>query len=74
MSKHPVPTALSLQQFCEALSCGETTARDMIRTGELRAFRLRSKLLRIPSSEVDRLLSKAQAKAFAESDAPLDAA
>lgn len=48
--------ALSIQEFCEALDVGETLARDLIRRGEIRSFRIRNKLLRIPTSEADRFI------------------
>lgn len=54
------PPSLTLQEFCADLRIGEWLARDMIRKGEIKFFRVRNKIIRIPSEERDRLIQSAE--------------
>jgi excisionase family DNA binding protein len=49
------PEALSVQQVADVLFVSESTIRNMIRAGALKAVRIGPRLFRIPRSELSRL-------------------
>ncbi|BDD83623.1 hypothetical protein TPB0596_33860 [Tsukamurella pulmonis] len=48
-----------MEQVAEALGVSESTVRRLIAEGDLKAVRVGKRLLRIPASELDRLLAVA---------------
>jgi excisionase family DNA binding protein len=54
--------ALTVREAAERLAVDPKTIRRLIQTGELRAIRVGSRLLRVPSSDVDALLASAESQ------------
>jgi excisionase family DNA binding protein len=50
--QRPPPVACSVPAAAAAIGVGTTTARALIRSGELRAIRVRNRVL-VPLSEID---------------------
>jgi excisionase family DNA binding protein len=65
-----VPRPLTPEQVAERWSCSANHVRNLIRRQELRAFRVGSRLLRIP---LDAVLEFEQRQAAAGSDDPTNA-
>jgi len=57
LSRQPAP-AISVREAAERLSVDPKTIRRLVQRGELRAVRVGSKTLRIPSSDIDALLAE----------------
>lgn len=57
-AQQPAPDPmLSMAEFGRRISASDDTVRRMIARGELRAFRVGARLVRIPESELDRIMS-----------------
>jgi excisionase family DNA binding protein len=53
----PPPVAYSVPAVAAAIGVGTTTVRALIRSGELRAIRVRNRLL-VPLSEIDAFVQR----------------
>ena len=53
----PPPVACSVPAAAAAIGVGTTTARALIRSGELRAIRVRNRVL-VPLSEIDAFVQR----------------
>jgi len=48
----PIPRPLTVEQVAERWGCSDNHVRNLIKRGELRAFRLGHRLLRVPTDAV----------------------
>lgn len=50
------PAALSIREFSQAANISDDTTRRRIADGTIQAFRVGKRLIRIPASELDKLM------------------
>lgn len=57
MDKEPTPI-LSLEELCEQLSIGKNAAYELLRSGEIKAFRIK-RIWKIPQTSVNEYIQTA---------------
>lgn len=57
MDKEPIPI-LSLEELCEQLSIGKNAAYDLLRSGKIKAFRIK-RIWKIPQTSINEYIQTA---------------